>query len=70
MKSAPGRQSLIIFFNEDHPNSPVNFVMSKRYIRPLGAFFGWSGALKVEELGCPQATLKSTGWSLCTMEKD
>ena len=49
--------------------SPVNLVMSKQYIRPLGTFFGWSGALKVEELGCPLATLKSTGWSLCRIEK-
>ncbi len=71
MKSDPGRLSLIIFFNEDHPDSPVNLVMSKQYIRPLGTIFGWSGgALKVEELGCPQVMLKSTGWSLCRIEKD
>ena len=70
MKSDAGRLSLIIFFNEDHLDSPVNLVMSKRYIRPLQTFFGWSGALKVEELGCLKAVLKSTGWSLCRIEKD
>ena len=70
MKLDPGRLSLIIFFNEDHPDSPVNLAMSKRYIRPLWTFFGWSGALKVEELGYPKAVLKSTGWSLCRIEKD
>ena len=57
MKSDPGMLSLIIFFNEDHPDSPVNLVMSKREIRPLRTLFGWSGALKVEELGCPQLRL-------------
>ncbi len=69
MKSDPGRLSLIIFFNEDHPDFPVK-VVSKQYIRPLGIFLYQSEALKVEEKACPQAMHKSTGWSLCIIEKD